>query len=234
MARMWRILFIVALVPTIVAVAMRKLLCDRVVLLSAGHTATRSGEELAARMLRKAGLEGEVRVEVKRRSAIGVHPARLTLSRELAEARDVVSLGEVAGLTGMAVVAQQQPDLVKWRQWVVRFGMAFPVFTLVVVVFAVAVAKIGAFIAIVIVLLALGAACGLSLASLMVERESSKLADSLVEESRALPRRADGEEVGRVCRALAYRRVVPGAIEWMMVDPRKVNRRALLEQGDGA
>lgn len=229
---MWRILFIVALVPTIVAVAVRKLLCDRVVVQSAGHTATRSGQELAERMLRKAGLEEEVEVTVKRRTSIGVHPARLALSRDLAEARDVVSLGEVAALTGMSVVAQQQPDLVKWRQWVVRFGMAFPVFTLVVVVFAVAVAKIGAFIAIVIVLLALGIASGLSLASLMVERESAKLADSLVEESHALPRRTDGEEVGRVCRALAFRRVVPGAIEWLMVDPRKVNRRALLERGE--
>jgi hypothetical protein len=227
---MWRILFIVALVPTIVAVAVRKLLCDRVVIQSAGHMATRGGKELAERMLRKAGLEEEVEVTVKRRASIGINPARLALSQDLAEARDVVSLGEVAALTGMSVVAQQQPDLVKWRQWVVRFGMAFPVFTLVVVVFAVAVAKIGAFIAIVIVLLALGIASGLSLASLMVERESAKLADSLVEESHALPRRADGEEVGRVCRALAFRRVVPGAIEWLMVDPRKVSRRALLEQ----
>ena len=169
---------------------------------------------------------------VKRRASIGVNPAKLTLSRELAEAKDVVSLGEVAALTGMAVVAQQQPDLVKWRKWVVRFGMAFPIFTLVVMVFAVAVAKVNAFIAIVIVFLALGIAAGFSLASLMVERESAKLAERLVEESHALPRQADGEEVGRVCRALAYRRVIPGAIEWMMIDPRKVNRRALMEKGE--
>lgn len=232
MSRMWRFLFIVSLVPTIVAVAVRKLLCDRVVIESAGHMATLRGQDLAEKMLRKARLEEGIEVEVKRRSSIGINPARLTLSRELAEARDVVSLGEVAAMTGMAVVAQQQPDLVKWRKWVVRFGMAFPVFTLVVVVFAVAVAKLMPFAAIVIVLLALGIASGFSLASLMVERESAKLAESLVEESHALPRQSDGEEVSRVCKALAYRRVVPGALEWMMVDPRKVNRRALMEKGE--
>lgn len=229
MARMWRVLFLVALAPTIVAVALRKFLCDRVVLQSAGHMATRSGEDLAVRILRKAGLDEEVEVLVKRRTTVGMNPPRLALSRELAEARDIVSLGEVANLAGLAVVAQQQPDLLKWREWVVRFGMAFPVFTLVVVVFAVAVAKIPVSIAIVIVLLALGLASGLSLASLMVEREASKLAESLLEESHALPRQADGEEVGRVCRALAFRRVVPGAIEWLMVDPRKVGRKALEE-----
>jgi hypothetical protein len=106
---------------------------------------------------------------------------------------------------------------------VVRFGLAFPIFTLVAVVFAVAVAKVGVGIAGVIVVAALGLASGLSLASVLVEHEAAQLAERLVDESHALPRRADGEEVGRCCRALAFRQVVPGAIEWLMDDARRVH-----------
>ena len=90
-------------------------------------------------------------------------------------------------------------------------------------VFAVAVAKVGVAIAGVIVVAALGLASGLSLASVLVEHEAAQLAERLVDESHALPRRADGEEVGRCCRALAFRQVVPGAIEWLMDDVRRAH-----------
>lgn len=224
---MWKLLLLVSLVPTVAAVLMRKWLCDRVVRESVGQVTTRNGREVAERILRKAGLTEEVEVVEKRRAGVGVTPPCLQLSPALAEARDVVSLGEAAELTGLAVVAAQQPDLLRWRQWVVRFGWAFPIFTLVVVVFAVAVAKLAVGIAGVIVLGALGLASGLSLASVMVESEAAKLAERLVDESHALPRMADGEAVGRCCRAMAFRHVVPGAIEWLMGDPRRETRNSL-------
>lgn len=228
--RMWRLIFLVSLLPSVVVVVMRKFLCDRVLRQSVGHMATRNGRELAERILRKAGLEGEVEVVQKRRPGVVVQPPRLQLSPALMEARDVVSLGEVAEWTGLAIVAVQQPDLLRWRQWALRFGWAFPTFTLVVVVFAVAVAKVTVGIAGIIVLAALGLASGLSLASVMVESEAAKLAERLVDESHALPRMADGEEVGRCCRAMAFRHVVPGAIEWLMRDPRREARNSLEDQ----
>lgn len=224
---MWRLLLIVSLLPTVVAVALRKLLCDRVVRQSVGHVATRTGRELAERILRRAELTEEVEIVEKRRPGVVVKPPQLCLSPALMEARDVVSLGEVAELTGLALVAARQPDLLRWRQWVVRFGWAFPTFTLVVVIFAVAVAKVSVGIAGVIVLTALGLASSLSLASVMVESEAAKMAERLVDESNALPRRADGEEVGQCCRAMAWRHIVPGAIEWLMRDAKREARNSL-------
>ena len=211
----WKILLLVSLLPTVVAVLVRKWLCDRVVRRYEGHRTNRSGRELAEGLLKAAGQGATISLAEKRKAGVVVDPPQLVLSSELAEARDVVSLGKVAALTGQALVAADQPQLMRWRQWVLRFSWAFPVFTAVVLVFAVVVAKLAAPWAIVILLGALGLASALSLASVMIEVEGAKLVQDLMERSRVLPRRDEEEEVGLCCRAMAYRQVVPGAVEWM-------------------
>ncbi|MDA1007322.1 MAG: zinc metallopeptidase [Verrucomicrobia bacterium] len=212
---MWKILLLVSLLPTVVAVLARKWLCDRVVRPYEGHMTSRSGRELAEGLLKAAGRGASISVAEKRKAGVVVDPPQLVLSSALAEARDVVSLGKGAALTGQALVAADQPQLMRWRQWVLRFSWAFPVFTAVVLVFAVVVAKLAASWAIVILLGALGLASALSLASVMIEVEGAKLVLDLMERSRVLPRRDEEEEVGLCCRAMAYRQVVPGAVEWM-------------------
>lgn len=218
---MWKVLLLVSLLPIVVVVLVRRWRCDRILRSCQGHMTNRSGRELAEGVFKASGHGDLITVEVKRRAGVQVSPPCLILSRELAEGKEVVSLAEVAALAGQVLVAVGQPELVNWRQWVVRFSWAFPIFTTVVVIFAVVVAKVGASWGVVIVLGALAIASSLSLVSVMVESEGSKLARDLLGVSRVLPRRDDEEEVQRCCRAFAYRRVVPGAIEWMMGDPRK-------------
>ena len=87
-------------------------------------------------------LLAEVEVVEKRRAEVKVgKPVKLVLSRRLVGAKNVLALGEVALLCGHALVATSNPDLLKWRQWAVKFSFAFPIFTLVVLIFAVVVAK---------------------------------------------------------------------------------------------
>ena len=147
---------------------------------------------------------------------MNINPPQVQLSKSLAEARDVIGLAEVALMCGEALVAWREPDLMKWRQWALRFGWAFPAFTTLVMVFAVVVGKLPAMWAITIAVAALGLASGMLIATLAVERQAAGLAARLVDEAGALPRMADGELVGRACKALAYRRVIPGSIEWLM------------------
>jgi hypothetical protein len=211
----WKILLLVSLLPTVIAVLVRKWLSDRTLSGCAGQITNRSGREVAEALLKASGKAGQLTIDEKKKPSVGVEPAQLHLSFELAEAKDVVSLGHVAALTGQALMAVEQPELVKWRQWVLRFGWAFPVFTFVVVLFAVVVAKVAMVWGIVIILGALGLASTLLLASVMIEVEGAKLAEGLLDRSRVLPRSDDEEAVARCCRAHAFRGVVPGAVEWV-------------------
>lgn len=205
-----------SLVPTILAIVVRKFFCDRGVRLAGQREASLTGRQFAERLLEKAGLRGKVEVVEKRRAEVKVEPPRLVLSKRLADSCQVVSLGEVALLCGHALVAVRNPDLLKWRQWAVKFSWAFPVFTLVVLVFAVVVAKLPPAWGIAGAAAALGLGSGLSLASLQVEVQAARMMATLVDESRILPRLQESEAVALACKALAFRQAVPGAIEWLM------------------
>ncbi len=209
-------ILLISLVPTILAIVVRKFFCDRG-LRSAGDAETsRTGRELATMLLEKAGLSEKVEVLVRRRPEVKVEPAKLILTKHLAEAKNVIALGEVALLCGHALVAVKNPELLKWRQWAVKFTWAFPVFTLVILVFAVVVAKIPAFCGITGTAAALGLGSGMALASLQIEIQAARMMATIVDESRIFPRLKESEAVALACKSLAYRQAVPGALEWLM------------------
>ena len=140
---MTKLILLISLLPIILSVVVRKFFCDRGVRSAGNAETSRTGRELAELLLSKAGISGEVEVVEKRRTEVKVgEPVKLVLTKRLAGAKNVVALGEVALLCGHALVATSNPDLLKWRQWAVKFSFAFPIFTLVVLIFAVVVAKI--------------------------------------------------------------------------------------------
>jgi Zn-dependent membrane protease YugP len=211
-----QLIMVVSLVPIVISIAARKFFCDRGVRSAGDGETSRTGRELAERLLGKAGLADKVEIVEKRKAGVKVGPVKLMLTKHLLEAKNVIALGEVALLCGHALVAVRNPDLLKWRQWAVKFSWAFPVFTLVVLVFAVVVAKTPVGWGIAVAVAALGVGSGLSLASLPVELQAAKLMAMLIDESHAFPRLREGEQVALACQALAYRRAVPGALEWLM------------------
>ncbi len=145
-----------------------------------------------------------------------IAPAKLILSKRLAEGKNVIALGEVALLCGHALMAVKNPDLMKWRQWAVNFSFAFPIFTLVVLIFAIVAAKLSVTLGLAIAAAALALGSGMSLASVQVEVQGAKMMATIIDQSRIFPRLKESEAVAMACKALAYRQVVPGAIEWLM------------------
>ncbi|MFP6865053.1 MAG: zinc metallopeptidase, partial [Roseibacillus sp.] len=179
---MAKLILLISLVPTILAIVVRKFFCDRG-LRSAGDAETsRTGRELATMLLEKAGLSEKVEVLVKRRPEVKVEPAKLILSKHLEEAKNVIALGEVALLCGHALVAVKNPELLKWRQWAVKFSWAFPVFTLVILVFAIVVARMPPGWGISVAAAALGLGSGMSLASLQIEIQGARMMATIVDE----------------------------------------------------
>jgi hypothetical protein len=209
-------ILLISLVPTILAIVVRKFFCDRGVRLAGDAATSRTGRELAALLLAKAGLSEKVEVVEKRRAEVKIAPAKLILSKRLAEGKNVIALGEVALLCGHALMAVKNPDLLKWRQWAVNFSFAFPIFTLLVLVFAIVAAKLSVTLGLAIAAAALAVASGMSLASVQVEVQGAKMMATIIDESRIFPRLKESEAVAMACKALAYRQAVPGAIEWLM------------------
>ena len=212
-----RLIILLSLVPIVLSIVIRKFMCDRGVRMAGDAKTQRTGEQLAKLLLEKAGLSEKVDLEVKRKAEvkIGKKPT-LVLSKRLAEANTVLALGEVALLCGHALVAVNNPDLLKWRQWAVKFSWAFPVFVVVIVIFAVVVAKLMPGWGIAVAIGALGLRAGMSLASLQIEIQGAKMMATIINESRIFPRLSESEKVALACKALAYRQAVPGALEWLM------------------
>lgn len=230
---MWKIVLFASLLPTVIAIVLRKFFCERALKKMRHGVTNQTGERVAAQMLRyQEGMKETEVKQAKKTRLVSGDVLRIDLSRKMWEGKTILDLGKVANLVGRACVAKEHGDLLAWRDWAVRFGWAFPAFTLLVVVFAVAVAKLGVLIGLVIVSCALGLSSTLLLLTMTVELEAAKRGAYLVEKSHALPRPADGEEVAKCCRALAWKRVVPGVLEWAVGGSNKAERNSLETEGE--
>ena len=182
---MARLILLISLLPIILSVVVRKFFCDRGIRSAGDAETSRTGRELAELLLSKSGISNKVVMEEKRRADVKVgKTVKLILTKRLQEAKNVLALGEVALLCGHALVATSNPDLLKWRQWAVKFSFAFPIFTVVVLVFAVVVAKVPPGWGLAAAAAALGAGSLMSLVSLQVEVQGARMM-----ESRMVPRR---------------------------------------------
>ena len=202
---MARLILLISLLPIILSVVVRKFFCDRGVRSAGDAETSRTGRELAELLLSKSGISNKVVMEEKRRADVKVgKTVKLILTKRLKEAKNVLALGEVALLCGHALVATSNPDLLKWRQWAVKFSLAFPIFTL-------------------------GMGSLASLLSLQVEVQAARMMAAIIDESRIFPRLRESEAVALACKALAYRQAVPGAIEILM--GRDMERKIAKEVG---
>lgn len=224
-----KLVLLISLLPIILSVVVRKFFCDRGVRLAGNAETSRTGRELAELLLSKAGISDKVEVVEKRRAEVKVgEPVKLVLTKRLAGAKNVVALGEVALLCGHALVATSNPELLKWRQWAVKFSFAFPIFTLVVLVFAVVATPLKGG-AVAIAAMALGMGSLASLLSLQVEVQGARMMATIIDEFRIFSRLRESEAVALACKSLAYRQAVPGAIEILM--GRDMERKIAKEVG---
>lgn len=213
---MWKIVLLVSLVPVIAGVLLRKWCCDRVLKKMEHGVTNQTGQRLAAHLLLNQKLDDEIEIVDKKKTRLIIGPpVKIQLSSGDQKGKDILTLGRVANVVGRSLIAHEHAQLIGWREWAVRFGWAFPAFTALVVVFAIAVAKLTVMMGITVVVGALGLSSVFLLATTMVELEASKRASRLIERTGALPRSADGEEVAKCCRALAWERVVPGVLRFV-------------------
>lgn len=215
---MHRLLLFVSLLPLLAALILRKLNADRVLRVARGRQLHLKPADLARRMLDSAGHQ-EVDVRTVRRVWAGGATTGgdwISLPAASAAGDSAADHGVAALRVGLYLLSRRNPVALARRRWATRFGHVFPIFTAIVVVFAVAVAKLPMFWGLSIVVGSLGLAACAQILTLTTELQSAALACLLLEKKRTLPRLSDEEAVVAATRAWAWHSIVPGLLSRFM------------------
>ena len=203
-----KILFILGLIPVVVGIAMRKWFGERALRRLPTHATQLSAEEFLGELKEGAKLA----MEVKSAKRTKLTDDEIVLSREVAGERGVVPLAEAGLLFGLALLGRSQPELLKWREWALKFSWAFPAFLILVVIFA---AIVGSFVrwALPAVSLAIGAGTLVSFLAAWVEWQAATLTGKFLKKRAIIAREDDRIAVSQAMRALAAKRCVPGLLQ---------------------
>ncbi|MGB2402490.1 MAG: hypothetical protein ACPIA7_03665 [Akkermansiaceae bacterium] len=215
---MHRLLLFLSLLPLLAALVLRKLNADRILKLSRERNLSGNGEALAKRMLSSMELEN-TELRIKKREWAGAAASGdgwLALTPQLASGKSVADHGQVVLRVGLYFLSLRDPKSVARRRWALRFGHAFPIFTLVVCVFALLVGKLPVMWVISIAMASLGIAACAQILTLTTNLQASSMAAVVLEKKHTYPRLSDEELVVAAARAWAWHSVVPGLISRLM------------------
>ena len=211
---MHRILLLFSLLTLLAAVIVRKLNGDRVLYGLREIKLNMTAEDLAYKMLSSMS-ENDVEVKTPTRLLVATSdlgPQWLTLPIATASGVSANSHGLAALKVGLYLLSLRNPKLIARRRWAVRFGHVFPIFTTMVVIFALIVTRFGGLWGFAVILASCGLAACAQLLSLTAERQAAELAIVVLEKKRILPRLSDEEAVVSATRAHAWRSVIPGVL----------------------
>ncbi|MDQ8192413.1 hypothetical protein [Roseibacillus persicicus] len=194
--------------PIIIGIAMRKWFGERVFKKLPAHPTQLSAEEFLESLKESAKLAMEVKTSKRTR----LTDSELVLARELAGEKGIQPLAEAGLLFGLALLGRSQPELLKWREWALKFSWAFPAFSILVVIFA---AVVGSFVrwALPAVSLAIGGGTLVSFLAAWVEWQAAGLTGKFLKKRAIIAREDDRIAISQAMRALAARRCVPGMLQ---------------------
>jgi hypothetical protein len=214
---MHRLLLILSLLPLLAALILRKLNADKALRLARETRLQITAGELARKMLDSMGHEG-VELKTRKRAWVGadvIGDGWLSLQTAMAESVTAHAHGRAALRVGLYLVSLRNPAAISRRRWALRFGHVFPIFTTLVVVFALMV-KLPALWALSIVVASLGLATCAQVLTVVAELQAAAMACVLLEKKRTFPRLSDEEAVVAATRAWAWYAIVPGLLSRLM------------------
>ncbi len=204
-----KLFLIGGLILVAVSFFVRKILCERVTKRVGEKRVSLSGSDFAAAVL-KAGGAKDLEISQKRRPFLSIDTDRLILSPAMAESRGALNVAEAGLRAGLTLMARRQEKVVSWRVWAVKFASVFPVFTLIILAFALVMGRLGGSWVLGIFSGSLGFSCLMLWMTFSIEREAARLVVNFLEEKNLLHRRTESELLGEITKALAWRRIVPG------------------------
>lgn len=205
---MVKTLILLGLVPVILGIALRKWFGERVLKKLPAHPTQLSAEELLGELKEGAKLA----MEIKSAKRTRLTEDTLILSRDLASEKGILPLAEAGLLFGLALLGRTQPELLRWREWALKFSWAFPAFLLLVVIFS---AVVGNFLRWILPVASIGLGVGTLVGFLAawVEWQAAGLTIQFLKKRPIIAREDDRVLVSQAMRALAARRCVPGMLQ---------------------
>lgn len=219
---MHRLILLLSIIPLLAAIILRRLNADRILRRDGQLPLSKPAGDTARKMLDAMGHQ-QTKLRQRKspwsvpgRSAPSSHVELPDFARGKSNPATVESHALAALRVGIFLLAQREPALAAKRTWALRFGHVFPVFTAIVLVFAILVGKLPVLLALSILAASLGLATCAQTLALACELRAANLATAVLEKKRILPRLADEERVTTATRAQAWRAIVPGLLARLM------------------
>ncbi len=218
---MHRVILLLSIIPLLVAIILRRFNGDRILRRDGQELLTKPAEDTARRMLDAMGHENIELLQSKSPWAVlGSSSDKAVELPDYTKGKrhpgTVESHAHAALRVGVFLLSQREPTLTGKREWALRFGHVFPVFTVICVIFALAVGKLPALWGLSIIVGSLGlAACAQAL-TLACELRAATLASVVLEKKRIFPRLSEEELLVPAIRAQAWRAIVPGLLARLM------------------
>lgn len=218
---MVKTLLILGLIPVVLGIALRKWFGERVLRRLPAHPTQLSGGEFLEKLREGAKLDMEVKTAKRTR----LTESEMILAHEIGEERGVIPLAEAGLLFGLALLGRSQPELLKWREWALKFSWAFPAFLILVVIFA---AIVGSFVrwALPAVSVGIGVGTLVSFLAAWIEWQAAGLTGKFLKKRAPIAREDDRIAISQAMRALAARRCVPGMLQMFFPERKKESSRS--------
>ncbi|MBT8043630.1 MAG: zinc metallopeptidase, partial [Verrucomicrobiae bacterium] len=192
---MHRLLLFLSLIPLLVALVLRKLNADRVLRLARETRLQITGEKLARKMLDSTGHQ-DVEINTTKRRWAGaavIGEDWISLPTDHANGKSAYDHGQAALRVGLFLISLRGQSAISRRRWALRFGHVFPIFTTIVCIFGLVVAKLPALWVLSVVMGALGLAACAQILTVSTNMQAAALAAVVLEKKRTLPRLSEEE-----------------------------------------
>ena len=214
---MHRLLLIFSLFPLLAALILRKINADRHLHEMRKIRLSMRADELVRKMLDSMARQ-DVEIKVTKRPWAGASVTGggwLKLPASVAGGTRAADHGRAALYAGLYLLSQREPGLIARRRWAMRFGHVFPIFTTLVVFFALFV-RMPPVMGLSIILASLALATCAQFLTVIADLRAASMAAVLLEKKRILPRLSEEEAVITAARAWAWHAIVPGLLSRLM------------------
>ena len=215
---MHRILIVLSILPILAVLMYRKFFADRALTDSSQKELKHDAQQLARKMLDSMHHEN-INVKSRNISWAGMNTLSknvLTLPPDISNGLSAREHGKAALEVGLFLLLCRNPKVIARRQWAIRFGQVFPIFTTIVAIFALLVAKVSPSWLLSIITTSLATACCAQILTIMANLQAADLATIVLERKRIFPRLNDEEAVIKATKAWARFGIVPGLLSRLM------------------
>ncbi len=205
-----RLLLLLGLLPLLGALLARHLCSERFLRKLRSQEMTLTGEELAQRLLEICGINHSPKWSERKIPTWKV--STLTFNKSLGSSKNLVLLSDVGLGVGLKLLSKKEKTLVEWHQRAVKFSNAFPIFLVLVLVFALLVGSLLRW-ALPLACFGVGLSVGAGFFAVFIELQAVAMMTRALAKRTVFRREDEREAFVQAMKARAWRRCVPGVFE---------------------